>query len=69
MTFHTLGCFLFETRKIRRTTKYKVDTLKSKHNYILYIANDGKTANNHMFRPLERPSSGCTFIETQLYNI
>jgi len=23
--------------------------LKSKHNYILYIANDGKTANNYTF--------------------
>jgi hypothetical protein len=43
--------------------KYKVDSLKSKHNYISYISNDGKTANNYMFRPLKMPSSGCAFSE------
>jgi hypothetical protein len=39
--------------KLPPLTKYKVDTLKSKHSYILYIANDGKTA-NYMFRPLKK---------------
>jgi len=37
--------------------------LKSKYNYILYIANDGKTANNYMFQPLKRPTSGCTLVK------
>jgi hypothetical protein len=38
---------------VSQITKYKVGTLKSKHNYILYIASDGKTTNNYVFRPLK----------------
>jgi len=35
------------------------------------MANDGKTANNYMFWPLKRPSSGCTFSEKSctIYNV
>jgi hypothetical protein len=49
-------CFFFEVRHpccVSQITKYKVDTLKSKHNSILYIANDDKIVNNYMFRPLK----------------
>ena len=40
-------------RRVGQITKYKVDTLKSKHNYILY-----SIVNNYMFRPLKRPFAG-----------
>ena len=54
---------------VSQITKYKVDTLKSKHSCILCIVNDDKTVNSYMFWPLKRPSSGCTFSKKELYNI
>ena len=57
-------------RRRRRITSQNIKyTFKSNHKYILYIGNDGKTANNYMLRPLKSPSSGCTFSERELYII
>jgi len=41
--------------------------VQSKHNHLI-INNGGTQANNYVFRPLYRPSSGCTSYYTTIVN-